>query len=838
TQLAAAAERGTDDVEAYTLKAQQITTVEAAPASTQVTTGNTTNVVVTVKDADNQPIAGAQVRSSAGGSSVYTDADGKATLTQGAGTAYYYANGDADPAFNANNDKRSTDVVVTDYTPAATSLAPVLADGTAFDRDEYSAATDVAVQIKDQQNNDITTTGRTVDYYWVLTPFDGSPASVRFPTTGNNPVPAVTANGKAIIPLPTGGTAESGTYELFAGLQPVLGSGAIATAKVATLKVGQATISYDDGSPQQALAGGTAEIKGKLALEDGTGLTGRLVDLTYTRGTETDPAGAGDAGLVQANGSLALGRQVTTTANGAFAAQVKDPAETPQPVELGGSLDAATAATPNIGNAGASTTNHKVDFVKSITPGNLVIADATPLDGNATPGRPVNSSVTLKTADGTALANQTVTLKVDKGFFTTYAATKAALVPDPAAAVGADAGEWKSNGTEIQVKTDASGVANFTLAIERDSGFDDDGAVTATVTATATSATATKAVQWSSGSNTVAPLNGGEVKLELSPAAIQEVKKEGLLPKAPTSDKVFMDVTVTDQYGNKVGGQTVNLTDNVGNADLSAASVVSDFALDGDFSATSSVAQDQVVTAAWTAPTNKYTVITPAAVITPGTEALSASATVNWYTVDFAASTFGLVSTPKNPMAGQPVTVTYGAADQNGEPISDLYVQFFRTGPDAQQDGEGNFDGVTGQDGLIQYVFQGANSGKATVAAVGRKGSASGDLVPQAQRSTTIDFGTAAPVRTAIKPKLTTKNVKKGDKIVVKAPAKAKGAKVTVFKIVNGKRVRVAQGNLNLRGGKQFVIKDRNGNKVTRYVAVIGQTKVTKRATTPVRGVK
>ncbi|MGA8255561.1 MAG: hypothetical protein WB767_03205, partial [Nocardioides sp.] len=505
-QIVVGAERDTDDTEAYTLERQQIATVTAVADKTQVSGSNTATVTVTVVDGSQRPIAGAEVRASTGGAAQYTDANGKATFAQPAGASrFYYANADAGDGYDAGvGDKRSDDVAVTSYSPAPTTLVGNSADGAAFDYDE-NALGDITVQVQDQAGNDFgSLLPRTVQYHWVITPFDGAPATVRSPATGESTVPT-DMNGEATIPLPTTAPAEAGTYELFAALQPQLGNGAIAESKVLTVKAGQAEITYDDASPQQVLAGTSAPINGKLALADGTGLPGRKIDLAYSKGAETDPNGAGDAGLVQANNTVGNALQVTTTATGAFSATIKDVAETPQPVELGGDLDATSAATPGVGNAGATKNDQKVDFVKSVTAGNLTIADPTPLDGDAAPGRPVNSSVTLKTAGGDNLANQNVTLKTDSGFFTTYAANKAALKADPAAASGADYGTFKNEGTEITRKTDANGVVNFTLAIEKDEDFDDDGKATANVTATAGTATASKAVVFDSSD----PSNGG-----------------------------------------------------------------------------------------------------------------------------------------------------------------------------------------------------------------------------------------------------------------------------------------------------------------------------------------
>ncbi|MGA8256466.1 MAG: hypothetical protein WB767_07815, partial [Nocardioides sp.] len=328
------------------------------------------------------------------------------------------------------------------------------------------------------------------------------------------------------------------------------------------------------------------------------------------------------------------------------------------------------------------------------------------------------------------------------------------------------------------------------------------------------------------------PTNGGDLKLEFSPAAIQE---SGVLPKAPTTDKVFFDVTATDQFGNKVGGETVTVPG-------VTAPINTDFVLDGDFSVSSNTAQDRVVTASWTTETAKYSAATPPVVVPNTTETLTDSKTVNFYTVDYDASTFGLVHSPRgNVPVGTPVTVTYGAVDQNNEPISDLYVQFFRSGPDNLQDGEGNFDGKLGQDGKIEYVFAGAKEGTATISAIGREGSETGALVPQAQKTDKVTFGDGTPPSTGkknINAQIKLRSARGGDKVTIKAPRLAKGAKVRVYKMVRGKRVFLAKGNLGHRGVKTFTVKDRNGNKFTRYFAVVTQTSDTKRDKTPTRKVR
>ncbi|MCR6030613.1 hypothetical protein GGQ22_04050 [Nocardioides sp. zg-579] len=832
-QIVLGADRDTDDVEGYTLYRQTITTVAASADRTQVPAGQDATVTVKVTDQNGAPVVGAEVRSSAGLLTLpqYTDADGLARFDQGAGSAYYYANATNGDSYEESlGDKRSAEIAVTQYSATPAKLLGESADGAAFDRDE-SADGDITVQVQDQNGNDQAVALRTVRYYWVITPFDGSPATVRSPATGTSTT-RTDLNGQATIPLPA--DQESGTYELFAELAaaPLIGTGAIASSKVLTVKTGEASVGYAAAGPEQATAGTSHVVTGSLELEDGTGLAGRPIALTFQRGTESGPGAgtAGDAGFADASGAVTTTRTVTTGNDGSFTVTVKDPTENPQPEEKGGNIDAVPT-----GNTDGATNDHGVDFLKSVAAGKVEIAPETPLsqDGK-TPGRPVSSQVTVSSAEGAPLANQTVTLTTDKGFFTPYAATAAELTPDPAPAAGSDAGEFKDSGTSITVRTDNQGVARFTLAIERDTGFDDDGKVDATVTATVGGVNDTETVDWTSAN----PVNGGKVRVELAPDAAQE---SGVLPKAPISDEVFFDLFTEDQFGNLVGGETVGISDDAPGAQASAATAQSDFAKDGDFSVTATAGGSAAVTASWQTEANRYSAATPP-VATPGTETVTGSQTVEFYEVDYAASTFTLGhSGADTQRTGSTVTSTYTALDQNGEPIADLFVQFFRSGPDGNGNGEGSqTGGLLGQDGTLEYVFQGGRAGVATITAVGRQGSANGVTVPAAQRTDRVTFTGGGTSLQAIVAKLTGTNLANGkDKLTIKATPKAKGAKVKLFKVkANGKRVLVSTGKLGAKGKKAFTVKDTNGKTRTTYIAVVAKTARTKADTTAKTAVK
>jgi hypothetical protein len=822
----------TDDSEAYSLYKQTITTVTATADRTQVPVGQTAAITVTVKDQNGNPIAGAEVRADDNTLIGQTNRKGEVSTTQGAGTHYYFANNTASDSFEPEvGDKRSDSITVTQYAPAPTKLVASSNDGPAFDTQEYAAG-DITVQVQDQNSNNFDTAGQTLQYYWVVTPFVGG-TPIRVPATGTTPQPAE-LGGKYVVTFPAG--QPDGTYELFASLDAdPLGNGAIASSKVLTVKEGNSDIAYDQASREQAAAGTSEVVGAKLTLADGTGLGGRQVTMTWTiatGGTDSTP----DAGIVQANGTIGASRSVRTGADGSFSVTVKDPAETPQGTETGGVLNGSTDDTDfgfdnnadNDGNATESApANHGVDFLASLTPASVVISNQDA--GLESPGEVEPFTATVMSGDqdpntvgvqAVPLSNQSVSVSTDHGYFTDGT---------PVVTAGGDQGVFDNDGQTKTVTTDTTGVATFKISMGRDAGFDDDGDVTSHMSATAGSVSDTQDQDWTSET----PLNGGAVDLHFSPAAQQQ---SGVLPKAPISDIVWFDVFTTDQFGNRVGGETVTLTDNTGQAGLSSAVITTDYTNDGDFTATSVAAVDQKVTASWTAPTHTYNNATPPAPAAgAGTENLTDDLTVNWYTVDFAHSTFTLTHSGADLRpVGTTVTETYKAVDQFGEPISDLFVEFFRSGPDNLQDGEGNFDGMTGQDGSIQYVFQGAKAGTATITAIGRNGGPTGDVVAAAQRTDVVRFG-LMPIQAIL---TGNNNGARADRLTVDAPAQARGAVVRLYKVVNGVRRLVGKSTLNLSGNRTFRVADRNGRAYTKYVAVVSKTARTKADTTNTKRVR
>lgn len=817
-----------DESEAYTLYSQKIATVTATPDRSNVAPGESAAVTIRVTDQDGKPIVGAQVvrqtvATPSPGFAVIprtTDVNGTVRVPQEGGTtAFYYANADGDESFSEtssstkNPDKRSSNVTITNFQTTPTSLAAASADGSAFDLDETDNipstgvgndgdATDVSVQVKDQQGNSMSAgNSQVLEYYWSVTPFAGGTAT-RFPATGTS-AGTPEGNGKFSVAVPAGG---NGTYELFAGLTAdnITTDGAIASSKVLTVKAGQATITWDKTSPQEAPAGATSQVTGRLALPDGTGLPGRDLALTFQRDTNTaDEDATPDAGFTGPGGTVVTSSTVTTTSTGAFSVSVTDPTETPQLAELGDNIDAASA--PNsFGNAGATRDNQVVNFVADTTPAAVTLTESRE-SSTLRPGEFTLYTVKVANRLGGGIAGQDVRLTTDGGYFSQDdgSATTTSPTPAPSPVAGADAGTFRNDGTSTTVRTGADGTATVFLAMGRNTGFDDDGLLTTRVTATSGAFSATDSHSWTSAN----PLNGGAVELVVSDKA----QDSAILPKAQTSDKVFVDVLVTDQFGNAVGGENVSLTDDsagtITESDGTAndGTIVSDFAKEGDATLASATGTPQKVTASWT--TERVTYTGASTTTMPGTETLTDDYTVEWYAVDYAAS--DITFTPNGTGArevGSSVTLTYEALDQLGQPISDLFIAFTRSGPGAGSDTSGSSNTLTGADGRATYTFVGGVAGRADVTATARQGSATGDVVGAASRTASVTFEEEQV--DPVKPQIETVKRIKGNKLVLKVAVTASTqdpVQGTLVLTENGKRLLTR--DLNADGERKLVVR-------------------------------
>jgi hypothetical protein len=267
----------------------------------------------------------------------------------------------------------------------------------------------------------------------------------------------------------------------------------------------------------------------------------------------------------------------------------------------------------------ASVAPTRLDLISS-----TVIAP-TGVTGDAEPGEVVQDEYRLYGActpsggaaqcTGSPLVNDTVTLKVDHGFFTPNCAfgtpatsgsgetladniyANCSFNATPAA--GTKVGDIKSSGTSVSATTDANGYFTASIGIGRDTAFDADGFLVATVTATSGSTTLTPEQSGNTNAATAtacngefqpatntttvadggqagcadgilwttdeAPLNGGTAKLAViapltsptgtdNPDANNYKAVDTGTNNVPDVDRVVYTVQLTDQFGNLTSG--------------------------------------------------------------------------------------------------------------------------------------------------------------------------------------------------------------------------------------------------------------------------------------------
>lgn len=400
-------------------------------------------------------------------------------------------------------------------------------------------------------------------------------------------------------------------------------------------------------------------------------------------------------------------------------------------------------------------------------------------------------------SDADPVQGQVYSLTVDRGFFT----KGDVALPSTA---GADAGDLIPLGTKLTGVTDAAGEIEFQTGIARDTGFDDDGKVTATVRV-AGGLAGSKTAAW----DTVDTLNG-RVALTLSPQSEQD----GPVSPALAGNRTFYDVFALDQFGNRVGGQSISLayTGNVDDYDYDGDEVLSDFDTFGDIWLTSFEAGTINVTGTWEdAPTYRY--VDTAGTVVAGTADATGTVASSTYEIRFGAASFSIRSSATDTVkVGTPVTHTVRVTDQQGNPVVGYQVRFLRYGPDEAR-GEAASTTTTNALGEATYTFIGTARGRATITAEVTDGNSRRELT-----SSTV-FGATIKARLA-----KGKGGPGGDRLAVKANVLAAGARVQVYKIVKGQQVLVATKKLSRKGTVAFKIRDRNRNRRTTYVAVVRST--------------
>jgi hypothetical protein len=352
--------------------------------------------------------------------------------------------------------------------------------------------------------------------------------------------------------------------------------------------------------------------------------------------------------------------------------------------------------------------------------------------------------------------------------------------------------------------------------------------VTAIVTAKAGSGQDTVPVYWTSEN----PRNAGDVTVEFAPAAQQD---SGVLPEARTGDQwVGLVVKTTDQFGNRVGGEDVDLTDNAGDWDFDDGQVTTDYDEQADDYAWSDQAGTQNITASWSQHDDEYTPDNTNGGDV-GTELDETddhehtdTIAIQWYDGNVSSTTVTMDdNTGGVASVGETVTERVTVLDQKGNPVQGYFVEFVRSGPNPQQ-GDVNYTTTTDRNGIATYNFKGDTAGTASISAVirandGAQGSAGTQV---AQKNDTVKFGNTSTGKKNIDAKLLGKNNgRKPDFPWVNAPNAARGAQVRLFRVkANGTRVFVASKTANAYGNAIFKVADRNGRKYTKYIARVGST--------------
>ncbi|SFC51434.1 hypothetical protein SAMN04487968_107129 [Nocardioides terrae] len=310
--LAIAARRDSDDVLPVTLHEQTISHISFDAFGDPTPDG--TPAILSVSDENGAPVAGAQVRRLPDNALVgYTDGAGHVSALQpAASTVTYYANAADDATFDAPDDVKTTTGATPAYAPEATSTVARLADGSAFDSDEYAAG-DVALQIVDQKG----------------APYaSASQVSYSLYRTGSTPTAPVTATadatGRVVIPV---NAAMAGSYTLD---YTTPNEARVDHRLRTTFTVGDSVLTLAAGVAS-APSGGRMTYVGSLSV-GGKPMPGRTIDLSYARGHELAPGRLADAGIGAAR---ALTGTTTTNALGQFSVTVQDQAEAGNPSESG-----------------------------------------------------------------------------------------------------------------------------------------------------------------------------------------------------------------------------------------------------------------------------------------------------------------------------------------------------------------------------------------------------------------------------------------------------------------------------------------------------------------------
>lgn len=693
------------------------------------------------------------------------------------------------------------------FTAVDTAPAPVppgVTNVPAFPATETSFSTAEALptarlSIKDQNGANVPD-GTPVLYSVTFNPDENGPDvpanTVRTPLAPLNST-ANTVGGN--IDIPVAGAEGTYTINAFVNRDGDLAQSAGDLVATTTFTFDQAKLTFDSGNTGQAEAGAAAGTTRSLtyALDNGTPLDGRAINVAVSSAatpassrailSTTQPATASRISDISAT--------VVTDAAGKGAVALTDPvtlvdedgsAVTPNVQQQEDVTLTATALRPRAGAvAGQNTATTVVRFIRGASPAELRVDAVNGVFGGttATPGRPVDVTLSVdnffdgSNADtGTNLSGLPVTLTTDKGYFTqatdatpsdssvdnTGELQPATAPTAPGAPVGAYtpvAGAYtlisSDNGsTPPSLGGLATGQVRFTLAIDRDAGFDDDGLVTATVKATVGGVTRDIKVVFSTDENatTVVPATPGAAAVSydgaaaLNPSATDPLvitpipAAESLVNRSANADNPGFQIRRKDAFGNLVSESNA-LSVNIGN--LSTGSVDSSYTADIDptFTVSSGLSgfqvtgpeltRSQTITATDTAATRTYADSdgvasgfqfsrTAPIAQTTGTLAISDTQDITYYSPVVTAFTYSFASTPGNTVpVNTAVNTVVTVKDSHLNPVQGLNANFFRSGPflgSADQTGTGG--GFTDNTGRRGFTFTSPAPGRAVVTVV------------------------------------------------------------------------------------------------------------------------
>ena len=823
----------TDEVTEALEYAQTLTTVTVAPPSATAPAGSSQTYTVTVLDQNGKPVAGLKVNGTSSNTAVAanpgtatTDGTGVATFnvatttTPGSATLTFqtWTNG---ASYDQTKDFSRT-ATITTYasTPTTATLSATPSKSEYAEQTEYTingASTDFPVVkfcVTDQNGN---STPAGVGQTPVLTGTrrDSTLAATAASITYTPTKTPIAGTGCYYIGIP----AATGTYgtDTISGYFEQNGTPGQQTgdpgATALVLNYGNLGITALD---TQAQKGTNVTVSFKVTDPSGRPFANRAITLTAPAGafTSTQPSGTSatpptGSGAVASSGTL-FG---TTDANGIVSATVTSATVQTVSVTATDNLNI-----PNQQKATGVSTSANVDFrnlsvalttLTKTSAGTLVQPAGNTSAGNPRPGDVIDGiQYRLTDANGQVLRNTAVAVTLDHGYFVgTAQPACAAATPNPerytncpfvtAPADGAVTGPIKDAATTT-LTSDASGLINFSLAIGRDTGFDDDGTVISKLTAVANGGTVSdNAATWTTNAK---PINGGSVKLvPVDPTTalsgdvpVQQGNALGSTANSSYNPVVFA-VHVLDQYGNLVSLPTADvklavtggtLTNSGGAGGTTTGTAAGSYTGNEtkyylESRTTSLTGAPATVTATWdTAPVTQFKATTVGTTTTYTTVAGTAatktdSFTVNFYAIDLQHLVYTFTSTPANSVpVNTAVTTSVTVKDQKGNPVQGLNVQFIRSGPNdaaGNNQGGGSTTRTTGTNGTAGTSYSSGTPGTATVTVIVTDGS--GNELSRGVQNVTFTAGTPNSSKPTISIDRTAMNVGQSAIITIKGVA-------------------------------------------------------------------